>query len=199
MKRAARIVALLSVQCLVFASCSRAERAARPSADSATRASAAAEHAGSAEMEAQSPLPPPDGLVNDYANVIDATTEERLEATVKRLKQGSQVALAVVTVETTGDKPAYEYAMDVARGWRLGSGSDGDEGGGMILLVAVKDRKWEIRWSRNLETTLRDDISDELKQRMNGLFKQGKYGEGIEGGVEAIVARLGNYGKQPAQ
>lgn len=109
---------------------------------------------------AKSPLPDPTGFVNDYAKVLDEATKKRLEARLDSLKKKSEIEFAVVTVETTGERSSFDYTMAVARGWGIGSKAPG--GGGLILLVAVKDRKWELRWSRRLQALLEKGMVEEL-------------------------------------
>jgi uncharacterized protein len=141
-----------------------------------------------ATPQVKSPLPAPTGFVNDYAKVLDATTKTRLEATLNDLKKKAEIEFAVVTVETTGGQSSFDYTMAVARGW--GVGSKTQDGGGLILLVAVKDRKWEFRWSRRLQAVLEEGMVEELERRMTAPFRQGKYAEGISSGVEAVIKRL---------
>lgn len=142
----------------------------------------------SAQAQVKSPLPPPTGFVNDYAKVIDERTKDKLEATLRELKKQSNIEFAVVTVDTTGEQSSFDYTMAVARGWGVGSKSE--NGGGLILLLAIKDRKWEIRWTRNLEADLQDEMVDELKRQMIEPLRQGKYGEGITNAVQVVIARL---------
>jgi uncharacterized membrane protein YgcG len=150
--------------------------------------SSAIDDAPAAPSEAKSPLPSPTGFVNDYAKVIDGETKEDLEATIGKLKENSKIEFAVVTVDTTGDKSGNDYADAVARGWGIGP-KDGS-GGGLILLIAVKDRRWVLRWSRSLMDDLQDGTEDELQRLLTEPFRQGKYSEGIRKGVEAVISRL---------
>ena len=140
------------------------------------------------EGQAKSPLPPPTGFVNDYAKVLDPQTKGKLEATLKQLEERSKIEFAVVTVDTTGEQSSFDYAMAVARGW--GIGSKETDGGGIILLIAVKDHRWECRWTRGLEADLKDSLGDELGPQMTASFRQGKYGEGITKGVELVISQL---------
>jgi uncharacterized membrane protein YgcG len=140
------------------------------------------------EGQAKSPLPPPTGFVNDYAKVIDPQTKGELEATLKQLKERSKIEFAVVTVDTTGEQSSFDYAMAVARGW--GIGSKEKDGGGIILLIAVKDHRWECRWTHSLEADLQDNLGDELGTQMTGPFRQGKYSEGITNAVHLVISKL---------
>src|SRR5689334_23346773 len=100
----------------------------------------------------QSPLPAPTGYVNDYAKVIDAETEQQLEATLKQLDQQQQIQFAVVTVDSTNGQDIFDYSLAVARGW--GIGSKDVQKPSLLLLVAIKDRKYFTHVSRHLEGDL---------------------------------------------
>lgn len=140
------------------------------------------------EEQVKSPLPPPKGFVNDYAKVIDGQTKNKLEATLKKLKQRAGIDFAVVTVDTTNEQSSFDYAMAVARGW--GIGANNPDGGGIILLIAVKDHKWELRWTHSLEADLQDNIKDKLERKMVSQFPHQKYSEGIASGVELVISNL---------
>jgi uncharacterized membrane protein YgcG len=137
----------------------------------------------------QSPLPPPTGYVNDYASVIEDAARQRLEEKLARLKERAKIELAVVTVETTGGQDIARYSLVVARCWGIGPPA-GEEGGGVLLLVAVKDRKWHTQVSRSLERDLPNDEVAEIGSRMRPHFVAGAYGPGVEAGVNAVIARL---------
>ena len=137
------------------------------------------------EDKQESPLPPPTGFVNDYAKVIDEKTKKELEDALTKLKERSKIEFAVVTVETTGKQSSLDYTMAVARGWGVGA----KDVGGIIFLIAVNDRKWELRWSRKLEEDL-TGLVDELGRLITTPFRQGKYSEGINDAVHAVIQKL---------
>lgn len=141
------------------------------------------------EPKSESPLPPPTGFVNDYANVFDAEAKVRLESALKELRDRSGVEFAVVTVETTGDQPIFDYSLAVARGWGIGP-LDNSNGGGLLLMLATKDRKWRIQVSRSLEKDLPGSETKRLGDESLQLYREGKYAEGITKYVGALVARL---------
>lgn len=137
----------------------------------------------------ESPLAPPVGFVNDFANVIDARAEKLLEAKLKLLKARARIEAAVVTVETTGDQDIFDYSLAVARGWGLGPPA-GEEGGGVLLLVAVKDQKWRVQVSRSLESDLPDDVVADIGHLMTPSLRAGRYGEGVTKCIDGLIARL---------
>jgi uncharacterized membrane protein YgcG len=132
-------------------------------------------------------LPQPSGFVNDFAKVLDEQSKTRLDQLVRKLKERSRIEFAVVTVETTGKQDIFDYSLALARSWGVGSKPRGD---GLLLLVAVKDRKWRVQVSRSLEADLPNDAVGELGSLMNEPFRRGDYGEGLTKCVEAIIARL---------
>src|SRR5258708_3178339 len=96
--------------------------------------------AQTAPTQLPSPITAPTGYVNDYANVIDAQTKSRLETILTNLKQRQNIEIAVVTVPTTNGEDIFDYSLTVARGW--GIGAKGDDKAGLLLLVAINDRKY---------------------------------------------------------
>lgn len=137
---------------------------------------------------AKSPLPSPTGYVNDYANVIDPATKQRMETILQNLKQRADIEFAVVTVKTTGDTPIFDYSLAVARGWGIGS-REGEKNG-LLLVVAVDDRKSQIQVSRHLEGDLPDGLVGATLRNMRPFFQQNDYSKGLMAGVQTVVATL---------
>ncbi|HVF66403.1 MAG TPA: TPM domain-containing protein [Pyrinomonadaceae bacterium] len=153
---------------------------------------AGAARAQNARAYTDAPLPKPDGFykyVTDNANVLDPATKEKLATILNRLKERADIEFAVVTVPTTGDKDIFDYSLSIARGW--GIGSKEDEKNGLLLVVAVNDRKWRVQVSRHLEGDMTDGLSGEIaRQRLVPPFKQNDYNKGISDFVQAMVATL---------
>src|SRR5712671_3554893 len=138
---------------------------------------------------AQSPLPPPTGYVNDYAKVIDSATKQQLEATLTNLDQQQQIQFSVVTVDTTGGRDIFDYSLAVARGW--GIGSKDAQKPSLLLLVAIKDRKYFTQVSRHLEGDLPDGLVGQIqREQLVPAFKAGQYGEGIADTVETYITTV---------
>lgn len=155
-------------------------------------ACAGAAQAQNARAYTQAPLPQPEGFykyVTDEANVIEPATRERLATILNRLKERADIEFAVVTVPTTGDTDIFEYSLSLARGW--GIGSKDDEKNGLLLVVAVNDRKWRVQVSRHLEGDMPDSLAGEIaRQRLVPPFRQSNYSQGINDFVQAAVATL---------
>ena len=143
------------------------------------------------KAELKSLLPRPTGFVNDYANVFDSNSKQRLESLLAKLRDKANIEFAVVTVDTTNGQPVFDYSLALAREWGVGP-KDKSQGGGLLLLLAIKDRQWRLQVSRNLEKDLPDDVCKELGDKSVEMYHQGRYVEGIEKYVNALINRLEN-------
>jgi uncharacterized protein len=146
-------------------------------------------------MQAPIPQPNPPTPVVDYANVIDDATEQRLNNILKNLSENTQAnaEMAVVTVKTTGDMDIFDYSLAIMRGWGIGSGEDvgSKVKGGVLLLVAVDDRKAYVQTSRHVEGDLPDGVVGQIQRdRLVPELKNGNYSKAISDTVEALVATL---------
>src|SRR6266436_4584620 len=137
----------------------------------------------------QAPLPQPTGYVNDYAGVIDSATKARLETTLGNLDRQQQIQFSVVTVDTTGGQEIFDYSMAVARGW--GIGAKDAQKPSLLLLVAIKDRKYYTQVSRHLEGELPDGLVGQIqREQLVPAFKAGQYGQGIADTVETYITTV---------
>lgn len=161
--------------------------AAAPTPQAAPPTSPASPAPNASPAKVEGPLPAPVGFVNDYAKAIDYETRQRLEEKLSRLKERANIEFAVATVETTGGQSIFDYSLAVARGWHIGSKETGD---GLLLLLAVKDRKWHIQISRSLEPVLTQDAMSRAGMSANALYREGKHGEGIVKCVDGLIALL---------
>ena len=128
------------------------------------------------------------GYVTDEANVIDESSRKQLETTLAALKQRKKTDFAVVTVKSTGAKSAFDYSLALARERRKDSLEANPSG--LLLLVAVDDRNWQIQISNNLEPHLTKELLTNLSTPMTDAFRQKQYAQGIRKYVNAIIEKL---------
>src|SRR5919109_3873713 len=64
-------------------------------------------------------LPPPSGHVNDFADVIEPATKQRLETILTNLQQKTGIEFVIATVKSTGAEDLYGYSFHVADEWKL--------------------------------------------------------------------------------
>jgi len=128
------------------------------------------------------------GYVTDEANVIDEATRKQLVTTLAALKDRRKIDFSVVTVKSTGDKSVFDYSLALARERRKDSIEANVSG--LLLLVAVDDRQWQIQITQNLEPHLTKEILTNMSTPMTDAFRQKQYSEGIRKYVNSIVEKL---------
>lgn len=139
----------------------------------------------------QAVLPTPTGQVNDFAGVLDAATKQRLETRLREFKEKTnpQIELAVTLVDTTGDRPIFDYSLQMSREWKIGSKQDDNPSA--LLLVAISDRKYFTQVSRDLEDELPDGLAGQIqRQYLVPEFKNRNYGKGIEDTMDAYIRTI---------
>jgi uncharacterized protein len=143
---------------------------------------------GSAQTT-NSPLPAPTGYVNDYAKVIDAEAEQQLETTLTKLDQQQQIQFAVVTVDSTNGTEIFDYSIAVARAW--GIGAKDVQKPSLLLLVAIKDRKYYTQVSRHLEGELPDGLVGQIqREKLVPAFRASDYGRGITDTINEYISTV---------
>jgi len=134
-----------------------------------------------------------DQYVNDYANVIDETQQQRLESALAELEKKTTDQLIVLTIQTTHGRDIYEYGREVFNhGGRTGKGL-GQKGkdNGVLIVIAVQDRKYHIFTGQGIEDTLPDLYTDQVAQDyFIPNFKRGDYATGIFQGTAAVANHL---------
>jgi uncharacterized protein len=131
---------------------------------------------------------PPQGFVTDRAGVIDPATAAKLTRLLAELQQKTGAEIAVLTVDSTAPLDDFSYALQVAEAWRPGRKRDDT---GVLVLVAVKDRKVRVLTGYGVEGILPDGLVGEIQDReMVPEFRAGRMAEGIWRGTAALANRI---------
>lgn len=182
------MIALLIAAAVIAGACGSHDKSGSPNVSQGT--SNQTQQAKTVPTTVASPIPKAvSGLVTDSANVIDQSSRSQLEARLTKLKQRDKIDFAVVTVATTGNQSARDYSLVLARERKSQLENEGNTAG-LLLLVAVEDRKWHIQVTRNLEDELTNEVLTELSPPMTDSFQQKEYAEGIIKYVNAVVSKL---------
>jgi uncharacterized protein len=141
-----------------------------------------------AAMGADPPIPVARGFVTDEAGVIAPAVAGRLDSLLTELRETTGAEIAVLTVDSTAPLDDFTYAMRVAEAWRPGRKG---EDTGLLVLVAVKDRKLRVVTGYGLEGVLPDGLVGTIQDtEMMPSFRAGRIDEGIERGVREFASRI---------
>lgn len=138
--------------------------------------------------------PPPPALanpVNDFAHVIDASSASDLDRRIRALQRTTGDAVVVATVPTFQPyADIREYAVKLFENGGRGIGEKGKDNG-VLIVVAVQDRRVDIEVGYALEEFITDGFAGEtIRQVMTPEFRSGAYGAGLLAGATRIINRI---------
>lgn len=129
------------------------------------------------------PVPALSDRVIDQAGVLGSGRAALVEQ-LARIERETGAQLVVLTVATTQPEDIAAYAHRVADQWKIGRREIGD---GLLIVVAVQDRRMRIEVARTLEGAVPDVVAGRIiRERMAPAFRQGDYAGGITAAVSQI-------------
>jgi uncharacterized protein len=127
----------------------------------------------------------PDGFVNDFAGILSPAQRQAMEQSVRDLQQKTGVQVAVVTLQSLEGGQIDDFAAKLFRRWGVGQK---DKSNGVLVLVALKDRKARIEVGYGLEPILPDALAGRvLDEELFPAFRQGRHAEGLERSVRRVA------------
>ncbi|MEJ2684087.1 MAG: TPM domain-containing protein [Candidatus Sulfobium sp.] len=134
------------------------------------------------------PATPRDYVV-DLAGIVNDNAKVRLDGYLKELEQKTTAQFVVLTVTKLQGEPIEQFSIDVAHNrWKLGQkGKDN----GVLLVVALKDRKYRFEIGYGLEGVLPDSFVGTVgRQYLVPYFRKGDFSTGIFAAVVAVSNRI---------
>jgi uncharacterized protein len=138
--------------------------------------------------------PPLTQAVNDFADVVDAESARELDRRIRSLKQTTGDVVVVATVPTYQPYADIdEYAVKMFENGGRGIGDRGRDNG-LLIVVAVQDRKVRIEVGYDLEGAITDGFAGEtIREFIAPQFRSGNYGRGLVAGTTRIINRIAAY------
>ena len=130
----------------------------------------------SAPAESVNQLPQPKSYVSDFAGVIDAGSKQQMEQLSRAVYQQAHATIVIVTIHSLDGVSIEEFATDLEDKWKVGpKGSDR----GVLMLLAINDRKRRIEVGYGLEGILNDAKVGDIGRTMVPYLQRGEYGPGL--------------------
>jgi uncharacterized protein len=129
--------------------------------------------------------------VNDFAGVLDAATQARLNDLCHQVEQKANAQIAVVTVKSVDGQDVVTYAVALYQ--KFGIGAKGKDRG-VLILLATDDHKYWITVGYGLEGILPDGKVGGFGREAVPLLKAGNYA----GAVTLMTARVASVIAQDA-
>src|SRR5262245_38316835 len=133
-------------------------------------------------------LPQPNTHVADYAHVIDASSTRQIDGWLTELEQKTTAQVIILTVNSLDGEPIEKFTIDLMSKWKLGQkGKDN----GVLMCVAVKDRKYRIEVGYGLEGALPDSWCGSIaREYFVPNFRTGNFGRGLYQATTAVANRI---------
>ncbi|MFZ9155941.1 MAG: TPM domain-containing protein [Schleiferiaceae bacterium] len=132
---------------------------------------------------------PSEGLVvwRATAPVIPSDEEARLEAILQAINDSTSTQIAVLFVDRVNDDLNF-VAAQTGEAWGIGQAETDN---GMLVLIALEDRKMAIQVGRGLEPTITDLVSHQLiENTLKPAFRNQQYAAGLEELATEVAQRL---------
>jgi uncharacterized protein len=137
---------------------------------------------------AQVPALPADPVV-DLAAIIDDSVKTQLNGYLRELEAKTTAQMAILTIQSLEGQSIEDFSIHIAHDkWKLGQkGRDN----GVLLVVAVKDRKYRIEVGYGLEAVLPDSLVGSIgRESLVPHFKKRDYSAGIYAATLVIANEI---------
>jgi uncharacterized protein len=134
------------------------------------------------------PARPPDPVV-DLAGIIDNSAATKLNRYLRELEEKTSAQMVILTIKSLEGQALEEFSINIAHDkWKLGQkGKDN----GVLLVIALNDRKYRIEIGYGLEGVLPDSLVGSIgRQYLVPYFRKGDYSTGIYAAAVVIANEI---------
>jgi uncharacterized protein len=143
---------------------------------------------GTANAQDLQPLPEVRSPVVDLTSSLTADQVQQLTSELLTFEQRKGSQIAVVFVPTTMPETIEQYAIRLAERVKVGRTKSDD---GVLILVAVQDRKTRIEVGYGLEGAIPDIVANQIRREvMNPYFRTNDFYGGVRAGAGALMKRI---------
>ena len=130
------------------------------------------------------PAPPLENPIVDQASILNEQQKNDLAQLINSERLQTSHQIAILTIASLEGESLEDYSIKTARKWGIG---EKKKNNGVLLLVALNDRKLRIEVGTGLEGSLTDARASRIiRNVIVPEFKQGDYYGGINNGVVEI-------------
>lgn len=131
----------------------------------------------------------PTGFVNDFAGLLDGIQRQQLEQKISEFEKATGNEIAVATINNLGGDTIENFAVKLFEDWKIGKDKKDN---GILILIAKDEHQVRIEVGYGLEGSLTDlQSSWIIKNQMISAFQQNNFYQGINDGVDKVIAAIG--------
>jgi len=134
------------------------------------------------------PVPDYRAHVTDTARALADADRAALERQLANFETQRGTQIGVLIVPSTAPEDIADYSQRVADAWKLGRAGVGD---GLLIVVAVQDRRVRIAPFKALEGAVPDVLAKRIiDQQMVPAFRRGDYAGGLRDALAQLQAHI---------
>ncbi|MFN7312302.1 MAG: TPM domain-containing protein [Bacteroidota bacterium] len=127
----------------------------------------------------------PNALVNDYANILTGNEKQALEQKLLNYEDSTSTQITIVIEQSLDGDDLFDYCQRLAESWGIGVKGKNN---GILIYVAIGDRKSRIHTGYGMEATITDALSTRIRTtQMNPAFKEGRFYDGLDAATTSIM------------
>lgn len=139
-----------------------------------------------ASVHAQQAVPELSGHVVDTTHTLTPAQQQALQDRLRAFEQARGTQIVVLIVATTQPEDIASYANRVANHWKIGRKAIGD---GLLLIVALQDRRVRIEVAKTLEGAIPDLAAKRIiDEAITPHFRQANYATGLDLATTQLMA-----------
>jgi len=125
------------------------------------------------------------GRVNDQANILTSQQARTLEAMLQETEKQTSAQVALLIIPSLRGENLEEYSLRVAEEWGLGQN---DRDNGVLLLIALQDKKMRFEVGYGLEGMITDlKAGYIIRNKIAPEFRKRDFYQGIYAGLETAT------------
>ncbi len=131
----------------------------------------------------------PRNHVVDLAGIINDNVENNLNTYLLELEQKTTAQMVILTINSLDGESIDDFSIETAhKKWKLGQK---DKDNGVLLVVALQDKKYRFEIGYGLEGTLPDSLVGSIgRDHLVPNFRKGDYSAGIFTAALAVITEI---------
>ena len=128
--------------------------------------------------------------VSDPDSIVGAAATAQIDRLLNSLQRDTGVQVAVVAVDSIGREDVFSFAQKLFERWGVGDRKKDD---GLLVLLVKDQNTIRMHTGYGLEGSLPDIVCKQIQRNyMVPAFKDGRYGDGLLAGLDAVARILTN-------
>lgn len=127
----------------------------------------------------------PSNYITDETNILSDEQEQSLNSKLRHFEDSTTNQIFVYVASSLNGNDLSDLSQKIFHTWKIGQG---DKNNGVLITIFINDNKFRIQTGYGLEGVLPDLVTKHIQDNdMRPFFKENKYYEGIDKGVDQLI------------